>query len=211
MNPIIEGETSWFKEKDMEKDSTSFFEQEVAAAVNALRQKKILLYPTDTIWGIGCDATAADAVNKIYQLKHRPDVKSMIILVADERDILQYVAAPDPAVFQFLEEATKPTTIIFGGAIGLPDNLVAQDGSVAIRLTKDPFCRHLIRRLRKPVVSTSANISGQPSPASFAYISEAIKKGVNHIVQWRQAETTIAEPSQIVKWNNGSAPTIIRP
>jgi L-threonylcarbamoyladenylate synthase len=135
----------------------------------------------------------------------------MIILVAEERDILQYVAAPDPAVFQFLEEVVKPTTIIFDGAIGLPDNLVAQDGSVAIRLVQDPFCRHVIRRLRKPLVSTSANISGQPTPTSFAHISDEIKNGVDHVVKWRQEETTVASPSQIVKWNNGSAPTVIRP
>ena len=195
----------------METDRNQIFEQEVEAAVKALREHKIILYPTDTIWGIGCDATNATAVDRIYALKKRPDAKSMIILVADERDILQYVAAPDPAVFDFIEETTKPTTIIFDGAIGLPENLVSQDGSVAIRITKDPFCRHVIRRLRRPLVSTSANISGQPSPLIFNDISEDIKRGVDHMVAWRQEETKPALPSQIIKWNRGSAPTIIRP
>jgi L-threonylcarbamoyladenylate synthase len=196
--------------KDMATDRNLFFEQEVEAAVKALKEEKIILYPTDTIWGIGCNATASHAVDRIYTLKQRPDAKSMIILVADERDILQYVAAPDPAVFHFLEAVTKPTTIIFDGALGLPDNLVAPDGSVAIRLVQDPFCRHIIRRLRKPIVSTSANISGQPSPANFHFVSSEIKSGVDHIVAWRQEETIEASPSQIIKWNNGREPTIIR-
>ena len=103
----------------MENGNNAFFEREVETAVTVLREGKIILYPTDTIWGIGCDATMANAVHRIYDLKQRPDAKSMIILVAEERDILQYVAAPDPTVFQFLEEVTKPTTIIFDGAIGL--------------------------------------------------------------------------------------------
>src|SRR5918993_1542675 len=113
------------------------FEDEIEKALGVLRTGGTLLYPTDTIWGIGCDATNATAVDAIYKLKKRPDSKSMIVLVADERDFLQYVAAPDPAVFDFVETLTKPTTIIFNGAIGLPENLVASDGSIAIRLTTD--------------------------------------------------------------------------
>ena len=159
-------------------NEAGFFETEVEEALDVLKKGGVILYPTDTIWGIGCDATSEEAVMRIYQLKKREDSKSMIILMADEREVLQYVAAPDLAVFDFLEEQTRPTTIIFEGAIGLPSNLIAADGSIAIRIVKDPFCRHLIRRLRKPIVSTSANISGQASPASFADIPQQVIKAV---------------------------------
>jgi L-threonylcarbamoyladenylate synthase len=188
----------------------NFFETQVEGALEMLRRGNIILYPTDTIWGIGCDATNQEAVRRIYQIKNREDSKSMIILVAEERDVLQYVAAPDIAVFDFIEEQTRPTTIIFEQAIGLPDNLIAEDGSVAIRIVRDEFCRHLIKRLRKPIVSTSANISGQPSPQNFPDISTDIKNSVDHIVQWKQDDTTIAQPSQIIKWNNDGTRITIR-
>lgn len=191
----------------MEKD---FFENEVEKALEVLRSKKVILYPTDTIWGIGCDATNEQVVQHIYQIKKREDSKSMIILVADERDILRYVASPDLAVFNFIEEQTRPTTVIFEHAVGLPDNLIAEDGSIAIRIVKDEFCRHLIKRLRNPIVSTSANISGQPSPQNFTEVSKEIKTAVDHIVKWRQDDITIAQPSQIIKWNNDGSRTIIR-
>jgi L-threonylcarbamoyladenylate synthase len=189
---------------------TNFFETEVADALEVLRAGNIILYPTDTIWGIGCDATNEEAVRRIYEIKNREDSKSMIILVAEERDVLQYVAAPDLAAFDFIEEQTRPTTIIFEQAIGVPDNLIAEDGSVAIRIVRDEFCRHLIKRLRKPIVSTSANISGQPSPQNFSDISDDIKNSVDHIVRWRQDDTAIAQPSQIIKWNNDGTRIIIR-
>jgi L-threonylcarbamoyladenylate synthase len=191
----------------MEKE---FFDKEVQTALDALRRGEIILYPTDTIWGIGCDATDAVAVKKIYDLKKREDSKSMIILVADERDIMQYVAAPDPGVFDFLEEQTRPTTIIFDHAIGLAENLVASDGSVAIRLVKDEFCRHLVKRLQKPIVSTSANISGQPSPQNFSQVSEEIKSGVDHVVKWRQDDEKAAQPSRIIKWQGDGQYLVIR-
>jgi L-threonylcarbamoyladenylate synthase len=188
----------------------SFFEAEVEEALEVLRSGNVILYPTDTIWGIGCDATNEDAVQRIYQIKKREDSKSMIILVADERDILHYVAAPDLAVFDFIEEQTRPTTIIFEHAIGLPDNLVAEDGSIAIRIVRDEFCRHLIKRLRKPIVSTSANISGKPSPQNFIEVTEEIKEAVDHVVNWRQDDYNIAMPSQIIKWNSDGTFRIIR-
>lgn len=191
----------------MEKN---FFEAEVEQALEILRKGGIILYPTDTIWGIGCDATNAESVKKIYGIKNREDSKSMIILVADERDVLQNVAAPDLAVFDFIEEQTRPTTIIFEHAVGLPDNLIAEDGSIAIRIAKDEFCRHLIKRLRKPIVSTSANISGQPSPKFFAEVSHEIKNAVDHIVRWRQDDETPSQPSQIIKWNNDGTRIVIR-
>ena len=188
----------------------SFFEKEVEKALAILKSGGVILYPTDTIWGIGCDATNKQAVKRIYEIKNREDSKSMIILVADERDVLQYVAAPDLAVFDFIEEQVRPTTIIFEHAVGLPDNLVAEDGSVAIRIARDEFCRHLVKRLRRPIVSTSANISGQPSPKNFLEVSDIIRKSVDHVVAWRQEDTSIALPSQIIKWNNDGTKTVIR-
>jgi len=187
-----------------------FFEKEVEKALDVLRKGGIILYPTDTIWGLGCDATNKEAVSRIYQIKNREDSKSLIILVAEERDVLQYVAAPDLAVFDFIQEQSRPTTVIFEQAIGLPENLVAADGSIAIRIVRDEFCRHLIKRLRKPIVSTSANISGQPSPKFFGDVSEEIKNAVNHVVQWRQDDRSPSLPSQIIKWNKDGTYQIIR-
>ena len=185
--------------------SKDFFDIEVEKALTVLRREGTILYPTDTVWGIGCDAMDEKAVQKIFDLKKREDSKSMIVLVADEREVLQYVAAPDLAVFDFIEKQNRPTTIIFDGAIGFPDNLVAADGSIAIRIIKDEFCRHLIKRLRKPIVSTSANISGEPPPKTFKEISEEIKNGVDHVVEWKQDDETNTQPSQIIKWVNGEA------
>jgi L-threonylcarbamoyladenylate synthase len=186
------------------------FSTEVEAALAALRRGEVILYPTDTIWGLGGDATVEDAVKKIYRIKQRDDSKSLIILVADERDILQYVSAPDLAVFDFLQEQERPTTVIFDGAINLPDALIAEDGSIAIRIVKDEFCRHLIKRLRKPIVSTSANISGQPSPRFFDEISEAVKGQVDYVVKWRQEDKRPSLPSQIVRWKGEGEVEFIR-
>src|SRR5687768_14110730 len=129
------------------------FKSAVDKAVAVLRIGGTILYPTDTIWGIGCDATNAEAVKKVYTIKERDDSKSLVILIAEERDLLKYVAAPPPELFSFLEGVERPTTVIFDGAIGLARNVTAEDGSVAIRLVKDQFCRHLIKRLRAPIVS----------------------------------------------------------
>lgn len=186
-----------------------FFDNEVETALAVLRNGGIILYPTDTVWGIGCDATNVEAVRKIYELKKREDSKSMIVLAAEEREVLQYVAAPDLAVFDFLQQQERPTTVIYDGAIGLAENLIATDGSIGMRITADEFCRHLIKRLRKPIVSTSANISGSTTPKSFAGISGEIKNGVDHIVQWRQDDKSSLPPSQIIRWKNG-LPDFIR-
>lgn len=188
----------------------TFFETEVGKALEILRKGGVIVYPTDTIWGIGCDATNETAVRRIYEIKKRQDSKSMIILVADERDVLKYVAAPDPAVFDFIESQTRPVTIIFEHALGLPGNLVAEDGSIAIRIVRDEFCRHLIKRLRKPIVSTSANISGESSPKNYSEVSDDIKMAVDHIVKWKQDDTSQAQPSQIIKWDNDGTRTILR-
>ncbi|MBM3416733.1 MAG: threonylcarbamoyl-AMP synthase [Bacteroidetes bacterium] len=186
------------------------FENDIEQCLAVLRSGGLILYPTDTVWGIGCDATNAEAVAKIYALKKRPDEKAMIILVADERDVLQYTASPDLTVFDYLAKATKPTTVIYEGAIGLAENLIAKDGSIAIRICNEPFCKHLIKRFRKPIVSTSANISGEAVPKTFAEISFAIKQGVDYAVQYRQDDTTIAQPSSVIKWSNGKV-DVLRP
>src|SRR5687767_14661781 len=127
------------------------FEQDVVNAIEVLRSGGLILYPTDTIWGIGCDATNADAIARTFELKKRVDSKTMIILVADETDIMKYVAAPDPSVFNFLEDQSRPVTVVFDGALGLAENLVAADGSIAIRIVRDQFCRHLVKRFGKPI------------------------------------------------------------
>ena len=186
------------------------FEKDIEESLRKMKEGGVILYPTDTIWGLGCDATNSKAVKRIYNIKKRDDSKSMIILVADEREIMQHVAAPDPQVFDFIEQQTRPTTIIFDHAIGLPDNLVAEDGSIAIRLVRDEFCRHLIKRLRHPVVSTSANISGQNSPKNFDDISMDVKNAVDYIVDWRQKDTKPTQPSRIIKWIGNGEFNVIR-
>ena len=134
----------------------------------------------------------------------------MIVLVAGEKDVLNHVAGPDPRVFDYLKKTKRPTTVIYGGAIGLAGNLVGKDGSIAIRICQELFCRQLIIRFRKPIVSTSANISGQPVAKNFAAIDDAIKKRVDYIVRYRQDDTSIAEPSSVIKWNNGKI-QVLRP
>ena len=185
------------------------FEKDIEKCLAVLKSGGLILYPTDTVWGIGCDATNEDAVEKIYKLKKRSDEKTMIVLVADERDIMEHVAAPDLSLFDYLDKTTKPTTVVYDGALGFADNLVAKDGSIAIRICKDEFCRHLIKRFRKPIVSTSANISGISAPKHFKDITDEIKNGVNYIVQQRQDDDTISEPSSLIKWNNGKV-TVLR-
>ncbi len=187
------------------------FQPDIDQCLHTLSRGGLILYPTDTIWGIGCDATNEQAVEKIYALKKRPPAKSLIILLADERDVLQYVTNPDLRVFDYLQSTQKPTTVVYEGAIGLANNLIPEDGTIAIRLVDDPFCRHLIKRFRKPLVSTSANISGEPPPLSFKDIPEQIKQSVDHIVQYRQDDDTPARASSIIKWNKDGSVTTLRP
>lgn len=175
------------------------FESDIKAAVRVLEAGGVVLYPTDTIWGLGCDATNEAAVEKVFALKHRPKEKSCIILLADARDILQHVAAPPPDVFDLLESFTTPTTIIYDGAIGFAENAIAADGSAAIRVTQDAFCKALIKRFRKPVISTSANISGAASPAFFKEISTEIVRGANYVVQYRQNDETPRQASRLAR------------
>jgi len=187
------------------------FEHDIDRSLAALQSGGLILYPTDTIWGIGCDATDAAAVARVYALKQREAAKSLIVLMADKRDILKYTSQPDLRIFDFLAKVKKPTTVIYEGALGLAPNLVNSDGTIAIRLVQDDFCRHLIKRFRKPVVSTSANISGETAPAFFKEIDARIKAGVDYIVEHRRDDETPREPSAIIKWNADGEPTVIRP
>jgi L-threonylcarbamoyladenylate synthase len=186
------------------------FEKDILNCLDILRAEGVILYPTDTIWGIGCDATSTIAVKKIYALKERTDEKSMIVLVADEREVLKYTANPDLQVFDYLKSVSKPTTVIYDGAIGLAPNLIDVDGTVAIRICKEEFCRHLIKRFRRPIVSTSANISGEPFPKNFSFISDEIRNRVDYIVQYHQNSNAVAEPSALIRWKKGKS-VVLRP
>jgi L-threonylcarbamoyladenylate synthase len=187
------------------------FNTDIEACLRVLESGGLILYPTDTIWGIGCDATNEDAVAKIFALKNRPDSKALIVLIADERSLLQYVASPHIEVFDYIQGVSKPTTIIYENAIGLAGNLLAEDGSVGIRICADEFCKHLIKRFRKPIVSTSANVSGFPAPKVFSDIDIAVKEGVDYVVHYRQDDMTPLEPSAVVKCNKDGSFTILRP
>ena len=187
------------------------FLNDIENCLEVLYKGGIFLYPTDTIWGIGCDATNADAVAKIYHLKKRDEEKSLIVLLADEKDIIQYITQPDLSVLDYLHAVTKPTTVIYDGAMGFAENVINKDGTVAIRITHDAFCKHLIKRYKKPIVSTSANVTGYMPPAIFSAISTEIKNGVDYIVQHRQNEVIPAAPSAIIRWNKDGTASVMRP
>jgi len=186
------------------------FQRSVEEALRVLQNGGTILYPTDTIWGIGCDALNEEAVKNIYRIKEREDSKSMIILIAEEKQLFDYIAAPPPDVFDFMEEQERPTTVILPNAIGLPSNLVAADGSIGLRLVRDEFCRHLVKRLKRPLVSTSANISGSPSPQFFDEVSDIIRGRVDYIVPWRQDDSTLSKPSRILLWKSDGSHSVLR-
>ena len=186
----------------------TLMDTDIEKCLAVLRNGGIILYPTDTIWGIGCDATNETAVEKIFSLKKRPSQLSMIVLMADEKDILIYTASADLQAFDYLHQTKRPTTMIFEHAIGLAENLLAEDGSIGIRLVKEEFCRHLLKRFKKPIVSTSANISGKPAPAFYNEISSEIINGVDYAVHYRRDDQTVSMPSSIVKWKNGKVEII---
>jgi len=186
------------------------FESDIQQCLTVLEKGGLILYPTDTVWGIGCDATNNLAVEKVYTLKQRADHKALLVLVTAEQDILKYVAAPDLEIFDYLETCKNPTTVIYQQVIGLADAITGKDGSAGIRICNDPFCRQLIKRFKKPIVSTSANISGKPTALRFSSIDTAIINGVDYVVHWRQEEDKDGKPSQIIRWNEGTI-QIIRP
>lgn len=186
------------------------FEADIRHCVATLQNGGTILYPTDTVWGLGCDALNDAAVQKIFELKHRPPGKTMIVLLAQARDVLHYVAAPHPDIIDIIENFDRPTTVVYDGALGLADSLVAEDGSIAIRVVNDPFCKALIKRLQRPLVSTSANISGAPTPVHFADVAPAIVLGVDYAVQYRRDDTTARPPSRIVRIQDDGSLQILR-
>jgi len=172
---------------------------EVAKALKVVQDGGIILYPTDTIWGIGCDATNTEAVKKIYRLKQRDEAKSMIILLDTENKLESYISEVNPLAYDLIEYAENPLTLVMPGAKNISTALIAADGSVGIRVTKHQFCQQLIQRMRKPLVSTSANISGKPSPQYFSQIDQEIIEGVDYIVDLDQHSMEIKNPSTIMK------------
>lgn len=172
---------------------------EISNALNVLNAGGIILYPTDTIWGIGCDATNTEAVNKIYKLKQRDEAKSMIILLDTDNKIESYVSEVNPIAFELIEYAETPLTLVLPGAKNISPALISKDGSIGIRIPKHPFCQQLIKRFRKPLVSTSANVSGKPSPQYFSQIESEIINGVDYVVNLEQMEMEVRSPSTIIR------------
>jgi L-threonylcarbamoyladenylate synthase len=185
-------------------------DMDIEKCIEVLKRGGVILYPTDTVWGLGCDATNAKAVERITAIKQRPDDKSMIVLVNHIDMLSRYVDIIPTAAVDILEYATKPTTIVFDKMMGVAENVVAQDGSCGVRLTTDEFCKKIIRKLNKPLVSTSANISGEKTARNFKQIDEAIKAQCDYVVQFRSGETTLGEPSCIIKLSNNGEVAILR-
>lgn len=184
--------------------------EDLEKALQVLLAGGVILYPTDTIWGIGCDATNPEAVEKVYQLKGRAKDKSLIILLENENRLSSYVQEIPEVAYQLIEYAERPLTIIYSDAKNLAQNLVAEDGSIGIRIVKHPFCEKLIQRFKRPIVSTSANISGAPSPKNFAEISDEIKQHVDYVVQYGQGDLTPKQASTIMKLSPSGAFSFIR-
>ncbi|MFZ1528468.1 MAG: L-threonylcarbamoyladenylate synthase [Ferruginibacter sp.] len=186
------------------------FEEDIKECLKVLKKGGLILYPTDTIWGIGADATNEKAVAKIYALKKRNEAKSMIILLADENDILTYSAETHPTVFDFIKGVRKPVTVVYRNAKNLAPNIINEDGSIGMRVVKNGFAKTLVEKFGKPVVSTSANLSGYPPPGNFGDIDIEIKKAVDYIVQHLQDDTSLATPSTVVTVDNKGEIIILR-
>ncbi len=183
--------------------------KEIKNTVEVLKQGGIILYPTDTVWGIGCDATNAEAAQKIYELKKRVETKAMICLVADDRMLKKYVTEIPFAALDIIDITDIPTTIIYDEVQNLAENLIGEDRTIAIRIPDDEFCYKLLRRLNGALVSTSANISGQPTPKSFQEIPDEILKGVDYVVNLHRKKKA-GKPSSIIKLSNDGVVKIIR-
>lgn len=185
-------------------------QQEINKAIDILRKGGVILYPTDTIWGIGCDATNSEAVEKIYKIKQRAESKAMLVLINDSSELDKYVESVPDIAYELIDVTVKPLTIIYDDAIGLASNLIASDGSVGIRVTKEEFSNQLCKRLKKPIVSTSANISGEKTPATFREIDNAILDSVDYVVNYRQDDDYALKSSEIIKLSKSGTIKIIR-
>ncbi|MEA3504709.1 MAG: L-threonylcarbamoyladenylate synthase [Bacteroidota bacterium] len=183
---------------------------EVDKALEYLKQGKTILYPTDTVWGVGCDATNAKAVKNIYSLKRRNEAKSLIILVDSIEMLKKYIAKQPDSIYQLADTLDNPTTIIYPRAKNLANNAIANDGSIAIRIVKEEFCKQLIKKFGKPITSSSANISGDKTPLLFRKILPDVIKKVDHIVDWNRDEISDIKPSTIIRANEDGSFEIIR-
>lgn len=185
-------------------------EEDIRQAVETMRKGGVILYPTDTVWGIGCDATNAEAVARIYEIKKRDDSKAMICLVDSDARLQRYVRNVPPVAWDLLDCVDKPTTVILDGAVNLAPNLIAADGSVALRVTKEPFSKELCYRFQKAVVSTSANISGEPTAQNYRDISQEIINAVDYVCWTRRQEHQPHTPSSVIKLGMDGEVQIIR-
>lgn len=174
-------------------------EDDIKKAIEVMRKGGIILYPTDTVWGIGCDATNAEAVAKVYALKRRDDSKALICLVDSDNRLQRYVRNVPDVAWQLIEAVEKPTTLILDRAVNLAPNLIAEDGSIGIRITKEPFSHELCYRFQKAIVSTSANVSGEPAAQNYRDISQEILDGVDYVCESRRQEHKPHTPSSIIK------------
>ncbi len=190
--------------------SLHMLKDEINKALEVLKAGGVILYPTDTIWGLGCDATNAEAVDKLLAIKNRPAEKSLIILLDTENKIQSYVTEVADVAYDLIEYAENPLTIVFSGAKNLAQNVINADGSVGIRVAKHDFCTPLIQRFRKPIVSTSANLSGNPSPKYFDDIDSKIVDAVDYVVDFEQENRSIKKPSTIMKLSAGGQFEFIR-
>jgi L-threonylcarbamoyladenylate synthase len=186
------------------------FTKEIERCIAVLKNGGTILYPTDTIWGIGCDATNVEAVKKIFKIKQRDENKSMIVLLDDESKLIKYMKEIPSLAFELIEYSVKPLTIIYPDALNLAKNVIAQDGSIAIRIVKDDFCKQLIRKFNKPIVSTSANVSGDDAPQQFSEIKEEIKSSVDYVVNLPDKKNSPTVPSSIIKLEVDGRIKIIR-
>lgn len=185
-------------------------EEDIRNAVKVLREGGIILYPTDTVWGIGCDATNAEAVARVYKIKHRNDSKALICLVDSDARLQRYVRNVPAVAWDLLDAATKPTTVILDGAVNLASNLIAEDGSIALRITKEPFSHELCYRFQKALVSTSANISGEPAAQNYKDIAQELLDSVDYVCWSRRQEHKPHTPSSIIRLKPDDEVTIIR-
>lgn len=185
-------------------------QHDITRALEVLKNGGVILYPTDTVWGIGCDATNAEAVKRIYEMKRREDSKSMLVLMENPALLDRYIDEVPEVAWDLIELASSPLTIIYPGAKNLAGNLIASDGTIGIRFTQEKFTSTLLQRFRRPLVSTSANISGEKAPASFHEISDEIKAAVDYVVEFRQNDPGSARPSSIIKLGPGGQVDIIR-
>ena len=186
------------------------FGRDATEAVKILRSGGVILYPTDTVWGLGCDATNAQAVRRIYEIKQRAENKSLIILVNSVPMLERYVDNPPEVALQMAELSERPMTVIYDRGRSLAEGVASADGSVGVRVCSDPFCDALITGLRKPLVSTSANISGNSTPAIFDEISEEVKGAVDYVCLWRQDDRSRSKPSSVIKVSGNGVVKIIR-